>query len=327
MNHSSSTETRRTFSRRAFLQTSTLASLATAAYSSSPLKSHAVDVFPHSPTPRLPLGLAAYSFRNYLPHGDSRPPKPDPKGNAFDLFQFIDYCAENGCSGAELTSYYFPPDVDAEFLIRIKRHAFLRGVAISGTAVGNVFTHPKGEKRDHEVAHVKKWIDFAAILGAPHIRIFAGQAPKDMPLEQARAHCIEAVEEVGQYAGTKGVFLGIENHGGIVANAPDLLAIVKAVKSPWIGINLDTGNFSTQDPYSDLEQCAPYAVNVQYKGEIHAKGSKPEPSDTARVIQILRKAKYQGYLTLEYEMAEDPWTGVPKQLAILKKAIRDASGV
>ena len=40
----------------------------------------------------------------------------------------------------------------------------LRGVAISGTAIGNNFSHPKGPKRDAEVALTKQWIDRAAAL-------------------------------------------------------------------------------------------------------------------------------------------------------------------
>ena len=72
----------------------------------------------------------------------------------------------------------------------------------------------------------------------------------------------------------------------------------------------------TADPYGDLARCAPYAVNVQLKTEIQTRGQKKEPADLSRLIQILRDAKYQGYVTLEYEAAEDPWKAVP---GVLKK--------
>ena len=62
-------------------------------------------------------------------------------------------------------------------------------------------------------------------------------------------------------------------HAGIVAEPDGLLEIVRTVKSPWIGINLDTGNFHTEDPYADLEKIAPYTVNVQLKVEIKRKGA------------------------------------------------------
>ena len=48
----------------------------------------------------------------------------------------------------------------------------------------------------------------------------------------------------------------LENHGGIVATVDQLLYIVKAVKSDWFGVNLDTGNFRGADPYAELAQLA-----------------------------------------------------------------------
>jgi sugar phosphate isomerase/epimerase len=169
---------------------------------------------------------------------------------------------------------------------------------------------------------VKQWIDHAALLAAPHIRIFAGTVNPAMSKAEAKKLSIEAIEECCDYAGRKGVMLGLENHGGIVAEPADLLEIVHAVKSPWFGINLDTGNFQTDDPYADLAACAPYAVNVQVKGVIRRRGRKTdEPSDLKRIAKLLRDARYQGYVALEYEMPEDPWTAVPRLLDDLRAAI------
>lgn len=269
--------------------------------------------------PRLLLSLAAYSFRDYFENGRGKSDKPVPDGKRIDMFQFIDYCANNGCQGTELTSYYFPDNVTTDYLIRIKQHAFLRGIEISGTAVGNNFAMKDASLRSKQVADVKKWVDRAAVLGAPHIRVFAGSA-EGAPKEESKRYCIQAMEEACDYAGSKGIFLGIENHGGIVAEPDDLLDIVKAVQSPWLGINLDTGNFRTDDPYADLIRIAPYAVNVQMKAEIQPKGKAQEPADFARLIGILRDANYQGYVALEYESASDPYAAVPGLLKRMKES-------
>ncbi|WP_397382877.1 sugar phosphate isomerase/epimerase family protein, partial [Prosthecobacter sp.] len=87
--------------------------------------------------------------------------------------------------------------------------------------------------------------------------------------------------------------------------------------SPWAGINLDSGNFHTEDPYADLAKIAPYAVNVQLKMEISRKGVS-EPSDVKRVIQIMRDANYQGWFTLEFETKEDPFVRVPEICDMLR---------
>jgi len=284
-------------------------------------RSIAIEPFNRAGSPRLALSLAAYSFRDYFKDANHKREAAIDPAKRIDLFQFIDFCAEHDCQGTELTSYYFPANFDATFPLKIKRHAFLRGIAISGTAVGNTFTAPAGSKRDQEIANVKRWIDHAAMMGAPHIRIFAGEAPSAASRDQARALCIAAIEECCEYAGSKGIFLGLENHGGIVAEPDQVLEIVRAVKSPWFGVNLDTGNFHTDDIYGDLAKCAPYAVNVQVKTEISRRGQKQEPADLPRVIKLLRDANYQGYVALEYEAAEDPWKAVPEALKRLKQLL------
>ncbi len=279
----------------------------------------AIEPFPRTGPARLQLSLAAYSFRQFFKEGSSARQAASPPERQMDLFRFIDFCAEHGCDGTELTSYYFPKEVTTDYLIQLRRHAFLRGVAISGTSVGNTFTLPPGPKRDQQMALVRKWIDYASVMGAPHIRIFAGSA-QGMTKAEAQKLCLAAIEECAEYAGTKGIFLGLENHGGIVAEPDEVLELIRQVKSPWVGINLDTGNFHTDDPYADLARCAPYAVNVQFKSEIKRRGQKTELADLPRLAKILREANYQGYVALEYEAAEDPWKAVPGLLQRMKEA-------
>jgi sugar phosphate isomerase/epimerase len=304
------------FSRRRF---AAVAGTALAAASGLVPSGFAAEPFKREGKARLRLSLAGYSFRQYFKDGSRSEKNAAPVEKRIDLFQFIDYCADHGCQGAELTSYYFPENFTKDFLLKIKRHAFLRGVELSGTAVGNTFTVPDGEKRNNEIASVKKWIDHAAVLGIPHIRVFAGDLQGQSP-EVAKKNCIRALEECCEYAGSRGIFLGIENHGGIVAESAPLLDIIHAVQSPWVGINLDTGNFRTADPYADVARCAPYAVNVQVKTEIHGKNGKAEPADLKRLVKILQDANYQGYVVLEYEAAEDPYKAVPRALNDLAAA-------
>ncbi len=305
-------------SRRNFLTACALSSLGLALPGG---RASGAEPFSRPGQPRLLLSLAAYSFRQYFKdtsHG--RETETDPS-QRIDLFQFVDRCAEWGPTGAELTSYYFPARMDREFLLKLRRHCFLRGVEVSGTAVGNTFTHPPGPRRDEQIKNVKDWIDHAAVLGAPHIRVFAGEVPKGTSREDAQKHCLSALEECADYAGQRGIFLGLENHGGIVAEPGPLLEIVRTVKSPWVGINLDSGNFHTEDPYGDFARCAPYGVNVQIKAEIQRRGHAPEPADLNRFADLLRAAHYQGYVALEYESAEDPWKAVPPLLARLRKIL------
>ena len=276
------------------------------------LAAHAVEPLQRRGGPRLRLSCAAYSFRDTFNHADP--------AKRITMMDFVDFCADHGCDGAEVTSYYFPKDVTTDWLLQLKRHAFLRGVDFSGTAVGNNFARPDGPELDREIASVKEWIDRAALLGAPHIRVFAGD-PKGLDAAAARKQCIRALEQCGAYAAEKGVWLGLENHGGIVAQVKDLLEIVRAVNCPVVGVNFDSGNFyGPDDPYEDMARLAPYTVNAQIKVEVNRPGKGKEPTDLPRVVKILREANYQGWVALEYEAAEDPWKAVPVWLKRMQDA-------
>ena len=257
------------------------------------------------------LAVAAYSYRQFLQGAQKN----------MTLFDFIERCAQMGTDGVELTEYYFEKPVTPEYVMGLKRHAHLWGQTITGTPIGNSFTAPAGPERDRQVATYKAWLDISADLGSPAVRTFAGSAPRGVSESDARRNVIETLEIVAEHAARRGVFIAVENHGGVVATADALLEIVKATKSPWVGINLDSGNFRTEDPYGDLVKCAPYAVSVQYKVEMFPKGGPAEPADFPRLVRTLRETGYRGFVTLEYEAKEDPMVAVPRYVADMRRVI------
>jgi sugar phosphate isomerase/epimerase len=192
---------------------------------------------------------------------------------------------------------------------------------VSGTAVGNNFCTPDAEKLRAEIASVKAWVEHTSRLGGKAIRVFAGSVAKGDTEEKARARCVAAIEEACDHAARYGIYLALENHGGITATPDQMLAIVKAVRHDAFGVNLDSGNFRTADPYGDLEKIAPYAVNAQLKTEIAPAGKGVQPADLERLVGILRKANYRGYVALEYEAKEDAKVAVPRHLAALKRLL------
>lgn len=263
----------------------------------------------------MKLSLAAYSFNRML----SRPGR-NQKGE-MTMPDFVDYCAKMNLDGTELTSYYFPADVTNEYLLSLKEQTFRLGLDISGTAIGNDFCLPEGEKRQEQLQLCRTWIDHAAVMGAPVIRIFAGKVPKGGTEEEALELCIDGINESLDYAAEKGVLLALENHGGITATPKQLLSIVARVKdSKWFGINYDSGNFRTEDPYGDLEKIAPYAVNAQIKVALKTPDNQHKEADLKRMVEILRSANYRGYVVLEYEEAK-PLEEIPMYVEKLREFI------
>ena len=108
---------------------------------------------------------------------------------AMNLHQVIDFCAQHGIDGVDLTGYYFPGYPRApsdEFLYSLKREAFENGVTISGTGVRNDFALPDASSRRGHVLLVKDWVDVAAKLGADVVRVFSGrERPKGYTFDQA----------------------------------------------------------------------------------------------------------------------------------------------
>lgn len=293
--------------RRQFLQA---AAIAAAAGPAAVLARGAEPGF-QPPCKGIKLSIAAYSYRKYL---------TAKTGEKMTLDDFVEKAAALKLDAVEPTSYYFT-DTSETYLKHLRKKALDLGLAISGTAVGNDFGHPPGPKRDQQIAHVKKWVDHAAVLGAPVIRIFAGKAQKGQTADEAHKLMVGAIEECCAYAGQHKVALALENHGGPTTTASDLIRFMRDVKSPWFGVNLDTGNFRTPDPYVDIAAAAPHAFNVQVKVEVRV-GGKSQPTDYARIVQILRKVKHNGYLALEYEAKEDPLKAIPRHVEALRAALQ-----
>jgi sugar phosphate isomerase/epimerase len=294
--------------RRQWLSAATAASVVPFAL---PAVSVAADPPQRSGKPLLKLSLAGYSFNRLF----ARRGTTEEIANAeMTLEKFIDYCAEQQLEATELTGYYFPKDVTPDYLLSLRARTHRLGLSISGTAIGNDFCLPEGDARQKQLAECREWIDYAALMGAPAIRIFAGKVPKGDTEEAAIERCSSGINECLNYAATKGIFLALENHGGITATPAQMMKIIERIdNSPWFGVNFDSGNFQTDDPYVDLAKIAPYAVNAQIKAAI-SPGGKKEEADFGRIISILKDAGYRGFVALEYEEKESPFEAIPRLL-------------
>lgn len=266
------------------------------------------------------LSLAAYSFHRYMKQSW---PKPRPKKTpvTMNIMDFVRYCGELKLDGCELTSYYFPNPVSNDYLRQTKDLAGSLGLEVSGTAIGNDFCLPKGTARDAQLKMTRQWIDYSAALGAPVIRIFAGRVPKGGNEAEAIKMCQKGINESLKYAEQKGVSLALENHGGITSTPEQMMRIIDGVnKAPNFGINFDSGNFRTEDPYADLKKIAPLAINAQIKVEMGMRG-KEVPADIPRIIKILKEAHYKNFIVLEYEAKEEPKEAIPGYINELRKLV------
>ncbi len=258
---------------------------------------------------RLRSAICAYSFRNEL------------QKKTMTYEDLVRLAVDLNVDGLDLTVYWFPNTSD-EFLLPLRRLAYRSGVEIYSISIRTNMCQPTAELRLKEYNDVCRWVDAAAKLGAGHIRVFGGNVPKDASEDAAAGWVAEILKRAADYSGAKGVILGLENHGGITARGQRIVDIVRSVGSPWVGINLDTGNFREQ-PMEQITLCAPYAVNVQVKEKMRLEGAVAD-SDWSRIAALLVKTGYKGYLALEYEEKEPAPAAVPRLIRKLKAAIGQA---
>ena len=135
---------------------------------------------------------------------------------------------------------------------------------------------------------------------------------------------IECYKECAAFGEKYGVKIGIQNHGDMLRTAAQCIYVLKAVNSKWVGLIVDTGNFKTADPYKDISEVVPYAINWQIKESVFGLGSDV-PTDYKRLIQIIKDGGYKGYLPIETLWVRgkpyDPFALVPQMLNALNSAI------
>ncbi len=267
--------------------------------------------------------LNAYSFSDLLSARNDR-----DKQQVYTLFNLLDWCSANNIKALDPTAYFFPtyPDVPSdEYLEKFKQHAKAVGVVISGTGVRNNFASPDPQIRAQGVELTKKWIEAASKVGAPIVRVFAGEIPKgyEDKWKEVAGWMIECYKECAAHGEKFGVRIGIQNHGDMLQTADQCIYVLNELNSKWVGLIVDTGSFKTADPYKDIEAVVPYAINWQIKESVFGLGSAVQ-TDYVKLVRIIKKGGYKGYLpveTLAEKKLYDPFERVQKMMMSLNAAI------
>lgn len=258
------------------------------------------------------LSLNLYSFNSLLME------------KKVDLFDMLDFCAEYNFDAIDPTGYYFPgfPEVPGdEFMMQFKRQAFLHGLGISGTGVRNDYANPDEKSRQADMVMIKKWIEAAAKMGIPNLRVFAGTNKHEgFTRDQVFEWMAKDVKTCCEYGKKFGVIIAIQNHNDFLKTAADVDRIFEMVDSEWLGLNLDIGSYRLADPYEEIQKNLKYAVTWQIKENVWIDG-KETPTDFVKLFKIIKEGGYRGYLPLETLGAGDPYQKVPVLLENVRKAL------
>jgi len=258
------------------------------------------------------------------------------KKERYPIEKVIDHAAEIGFSGIEVLHRQMTDDSPA-YLNKLKRYAFLKGIDLVMFSIHQDFVSPWADEREQAIQHTQFGIGLAAQLGVRAVRINSGRwrtissfnelmkvRGNEPPVpgyteDDAIQWCIDGMKACIPNAEKAGVMMMLENHWGMSTKSENLFRIVNGVGSPWLGINLDIGNFPG-DPYPEIEKIAPHAGIVHFKTYFGGGEYYTLDLDYRRIANILKQANYQGYISLEMEGKESPETAVPKSFEIMKAA-------
>ena len=298
--------------------------------------SAAEDASRSATKPRVKLAIATYSYWHFK----------DPK---VSVEAVIEKAAALGVEGVDFLHRQMDlPEKEPltgahrAYLNKLKRQLFARGLAPVCLSTHQTFVSPDPAVIASNVEHTKKCIEICYALGIPSLRVNTGRwgttksfddLMKDhgeepvLPghtVEEGFKWCIGGIEACLPKAEECGVMLALENHWGLARTADGLLRILDAIKSPWLGALMDTGNFLTppyeEADYAQLARLAPRAVFVQAKTYPGGGEWYTLKIDYHRIARMLADANYSGYISLEMEGKEDPDIAVPKSIALLREA-------
>ena len=243
-----------------------------------------------------------------------------------DVESLIDMTGEIGYDAIDFQLDRGFQSREPEYLATVKDKCQRRGLPIGFLGIGAGFLGQEkaaggtigvplaADERRHRIKEVQEAVDAAVVIGAPLIRIFGGRVPEASPDREAVWESqVECFREVCDYAGERGVRIGLHNHPP--AQAPtgdDIIRLLADVDRESFTHILDTGQWfgspgaynaggdSPVDFYAFMRQTVGYATYVRAKIYKIDNGYE-EWIDYDRIAAILRDANYEGVVSIVYE--------------------------
>ena len=237
-----------------------------------------------------------------------------------DLMGFLDTCRELSVDGVDLHESAFE-SVDRASLLAVKRACLDRGLDIPCVAISNNFARP-AEDLAADVARTKTWIERAALLGAPQVRVFSGHPATEADRTASWDRCADALRECAEFGAEVGIVVSLQNHNHlqIAPDGEDVLRLIRQVDHPNLGHVLDTGQYAgapgasgftddvqreRHDYLASIRLTAPLATAVRTKLYRIASG-REEWLDYDQIFETIRGVRYNGWISLVYEGRDDP---------------------
>jgi sugar phosphate isomerase/epimerase len=172
------------------------------------------------------------------------------------------------------------------------------------------------EQRDAALATYRRWVDAAAILGAPSIRVHCpmGADPTDISC------AVTGLKELAEYGSSKKIVINLENDDPKSEDPERIVKVIQAAATPYVRALPDFCNSMLIHDDQDynarsLAALYPLAYNISHVKDVEFSGGKAYRVDVDRIFAIARKAGYQGYFSMESESEGDPYESTRQLIA------------
>lgn len=256
------------------------------------------------------IALCSWSLHRHL-FRNGQPPHETP----ISLVDFIRIARERYNIGqVELCQMHFESR-KTSYLNTIKEalaHYSVRAITMP-IDVGNI-SNLDSNQRAEDIKLIMQWIDAAAYLGIPAVRVNSGRQPTGQENLQVTIDSYRTLVSYGKMINAK---ILMENHGGISADPTNIIKIIQGVNSNWFRLLPDFGNFDPSIRYEGVRQMLPYAAVIHVKTmELNAEG-RETAYDLDLCMDMTFRSGFSGPLSIEYGGAGDQYEAITKSYALL----------
>jgi sugar phosphate isomerase/epimerase len=257
------------------------------------------------------------------------------RAGKMDIFSFMDTCRALDLDGLDIHVGQLKSQTDRAYLKEVRRGCLNRGMPIASICVSTEFGR-SAEAVPQELEKARAAMEAGMFLGAPILRTFVGSAPSPDQQQEAFRRGVEALRKAAEIGAELGMTVSLQNHSGLTSTGADMLRFHREVNHPNFTLLLDTGHFAGrngpngpkipgttyEDYYHSIEQVAPLTQFVRAKIYDLDDSGREKWIDYDRVFGILRKARFNGFISMIYEGKEDKFTVIPKAIRFLQSYVK-----
>jgi len=266
---------------------------------------------------------------------------------AWEWNKVLDYAASHHFAAVELRGLegnldlpshpVFAASRIAQTKSEIRAHD-LRIACVSSSAH---MDEPTGPKRATQISDAKRFIDLAAALDAPYVRVFGTDSSEDesiAPGEDLKERVASGLKELGDYAAGRNVTVIIESHDKFVTS-PVLREVLTRAGSDHVALLWDAHHTfadGKEDPEFTVSQLGKWIRHTHLKDSV-AYGNQRKYVLTGRgdipikrQIAALQKLGYKGYYCFEWEKVwhpdlTDPEIALADYSRVMSEYLRNAN--